>query len=107
MGFGWTAIEQAAGRARRSAEWLRGERTPTRFLRSIYVREDERRRDGGGAVKQRGRSAAPLLLSAACAAVLVAGAGPAGAAFPGGVGKIVFDSNRDGNYEIYVMNADG
>lgn len=29
------------------------------------------------------------------------------AAFPGGNGKIVFASNRDGNDEIYVMNADG
>ncbi len=29
------------------------------------------------------------------------------AAFPGINGKIAFLSNRDGNYEIYVMNADG
>jgi len=29
------------------------------------------------------------------------------AAFPGANGKIVFASNRDGNYEIYVMDADG
>ena len=29
------------------------------------------------------------------------------AAFPGENGKIAFASNRDGNYEIYVMNADG
>ena len=27
--------------------------------------------------------------------------------FPGTNGKIVFWSNRDGNYEIYVMDADG
>ena len=32
---------------------------------------------------------------------------PAGAAFPGGVGKIAFVTDRDGNDEIYVMNADG
>jgi TolB protein len=32
---------------------------------------------------------------------------PARAAFPGGNGKIVFDSFRDGNEEIYVMNKDG
>src|SRR4029453_9688246 len=29
------------------------------------------------------------------------------AAFPGEPGKISFDSTRDGNTEIYVMNADG
>src|SRR5215213_8887457 len=29
------------------------------------------------------------------------------AAFPGTPGKISFDSTRDGNTEIYVMNADG
>ena len=27
--------------------------------------------------------------------------------FSGDGSKIVFDSDRDGNYEIYVMNADG
>ena len=33
---------------------------------------------------------------------------PAGhAALPGANGKIAFVSNRDGNFEIYVMNADG
>jgi Tol biopolymer transport system component len=26
---------------------------------------------------------------------------------PGGNGKIAFTSNRDGNNQIYVMNADG
>ena len=41
-------------------------------------------------------------------AVLVAAtASAAHAAFPGANGKIVFSSNRDGNDEIYVMNADG
>jgi TolB protein len=39
--------------------------------------------------------------------VLVVGAAPAGAAFPGTNGKIAFASDRDGNYEIYVMNSDG
>ena len=41
--------------------------------------------------------------------VTVAGAavGTAQAAFPGTNGKIAFESNRDGNEEIYVMNADG
>ena len=41
----------------------------------------------------------------------IAGAGalsqPAEAAFPGVNGKIAFTSDRDGNEEIYVMNADG
>ncbi len=44
-------------------------------------------------------------------AAVVAAAGPrpepAGAAFPGANGKIAFASDRDGDYEIYVMNADG
>ena len=29
------------------------------------------------------------------------------AVFPGSNGKIAFSTSRDGNYEIYVMNADG
>jgi len=32
---------------------------------------------------------------------------PGHAAFPGGNGKIAFSSFRDGNFEIYTMNADG
>jgi Tol biopolymer transport system component len=32
---------------------------------------------------------------------------PARAAFPGRNGKLVFETNRDGNAEIYTMNADG
>ena len=32
---------------------------------------------------------------------------PAHAAFPGANGKFAFVSNRDGNGEIYTMNADG
>lgn len=38
---------------------------------------------------------------------LVVVAAPAGAAFPGGNGKIAFSSNWEGNHEIYTMNADG
>ena len=34
-------------------------------------------------------------------------ASPAPAAFPGQNGQIAFVSDRDGNLEIYVMNADG
>jgi Tol biopolymer transport system component len=38
--------------------------------------------------------------------IMVALVEPAGAAFPGKNGKIVFSTNRDGNYEIYTMNSD-
>jgi dipeptidyl aminopeptidase/acylaminoacyl peptidase len=47
-------------------------------------------------------SALALVLSIAALA-----AGQARAAFPGTNGKIVFETNRDGNEEIYTMNADG
>src|SRR5687768_12703256 len=53
-------------------------------------------------------------LTVACvtvAAVLLGALGSAteraSAAFPGGNGKIAFVSTRDGNGEIYVMDADG
>jgi Tol biopolymer transport system component len=39
--------------------------------------------------------------------IMVALVDPAGAAFPGKNGKIVFSSNREGNSEIYTMNTDG
>ena len=42
-----------------------------------------------------------------CLGVLALAVSPAHAAFPGGNGKIAFQSNRDGNFEIYAMNADG
>ena len=53
-----------------------------------------------------------LLFVTALAITLVAGASitanrPAKAAFPGLNGKIAFQSTRDGNEEIYVMDADG
>ncbi len=38
---------------------------------------------------------------------LVASMEPARAAFPGGNGKIAFSSHRDGNPEVYAMNANG
>ena len=47
---------------------------------------------------------------ASAAAVLTAGAmmaGEARAAFPRANGKLVFETNRDGNEEIYTMNSDG
>jgi dipeptidyl aminopeptidase/acylaminoacyl peptidase len=53
-------------------------------------------------------------LSAGLLAVLVASTGllldpghPARATFPGVNGRIAFHTSRDGNYEIYSMNADG
>jgi hypothetical protein len=39
--------------------------------------------------------------------LLVVADDPAEAAFPGQNGKIAFESNRDGNFEIYTMNANG
>src|SRR3989304_2986660 len=50
---------------------------------------------------------AVLALLAAVLAVLALGRSPAESAFPGANGKIAFHSDRDGNYEIYAMNADG
>ena len=44
---------------------------------------------------------------AACVVALASMERPAEAAFPGSNGKLTFASNRDGNYEIYTMNADG
>jgi hypothetical protein len=43
----------------------------------------------------------------ACVLALVIRVESSQAAFPGQNGKIVFVSNRDGNVEIYTMNADG
>jgi Tol biopolymer transport system component len=48
-----------------------------------------------------------LALVAACLALPASLAPRAEAAFPGGNGKIAFASQRDGDREIYVMNADG
>ena len=38
---GWTELQQASDRARRAAEQMRRNGTPVRFLRSIFVPEDE------------------------------------------------------------------
>ena len=43
------------------------------------------------------------LLVTACAPTATPSPTPSG----GGTGRIAFTSNRDGNGEIYVMNADG
>lgn len=40
-GGGWSGIEAATARARRAAEEMRAEGTPVRFLRSVFVPEDE------------------------------------------------------------------
>jgi TolB protein len=47
------------------------------------------------------------LALAACLLALVVRVEPSQAAFPGQNGKIAFQSNRDGNLEIYTMNPDG
>jgi TolB protein len=43
----------------------------------------------------------------AAVASLLVGANPAAAVVPGTNGPIVFETNRDGNSEIYIMNPDG
>jgi Tol biopolymer transport system component len=48
-----------------------------------------------------------LVALLAAGAAFAATAGAAQAAFPGANGTIVFQSNRDGNAEIYTMNSDG
>ena len=47
-----------------------------------------------------------LALLGVHAAVLLL-AGPVHASFPGEIGKVAFHSNRDGNFEIYTVDADG
>lgn len=63
----------------------------------------------GGSMKNRKRILAKFLCISAFLAVLhIAGVlQRVNAAFPGLNGKIAFQSNRDGNYEIYVMDPDG
>jgi Tol biopolymer transport system component len=51
--------------------------------------------------------AAVAVLAALVAVLVLWGAGLAEAAFPGDNGKIAFESERDGNMEIYTMNPDG
>ncbi len=48
-----------------------------------------------------------LVLLAALLAALALGSSPAESAFPGANGKIAFRTLRDGNREVYVMDADG
>jgi Tol biopolymer transport system component len=58
-------------------------------------------------VSRRHISAVLAVLGLVAGVTLAGGAGPAGATFPGMNGKIAFSSDRDGNLEIYTMNADG
>jgi Tol biopolymer transport system component len=60
-------------------------------------------RDG----KRDTRAIVGVLVIIACVAVLPHLPPPAGAVVPGDNGRIVFASTRDGNSEIYVMDADG
>jgi hypothetical protein len=54
------------------------------------------------------RRAAVLGCLAAISALLLLTAQPARATFPGGAfGKVAFESNRDGNFEIYTMTQSG
>jgi len=53
------------------------------------------------------KAVARLIGGAAIAVALGATAMPASAIVPGPNGRIAFESNRDGNNEIYVMNPDG
>jgi TolB protein len=48
-----------------------------------------------------------MALTPAVIAVVLLAIRPASAAFPGVNGKILFETNRDSNQEIYTMNADG
>lgn len=50
---------------------------------------------------------AGLLGAATVAATVAVGVGPARAIVPGPNGRIAFESSRDGDAEIYSMNADG
>ncbi len=53
------------------------------------------------------RTRRALLLVSSVLVGLVVSSTPARGAYPGANGRIAFESNRDGNLEIYSMNADG
>jgi dipeptidyl aminopeptidase/acylaminoacyl peptidase len=72
-----------------------------RYQREIELKSVDRRY-----VADR-RWTASVLIVLAAALFLGLVAARSEAAFPGQPGKIAFDSTRDGNTEIYVMNADG
>jgi hypothetical protein len=60
--------------------------------------------DGKHLLGRSGLASSAIVLAFALTAMA---AGQARAAFPGKNGKIVFETNRDGNEEIYTMNAEG
>jgi dipeptidyl aminopeptidase/acylaminoacyl peptidase len=51
--------------------------------------------------------ASTILVAVIVSLIAAWGSAPAQAAFPGTNGKIAFHSDRDGNLEVYSMNADG
>jgi hypothetical protein len=55
------------------------------------------------------RTSLPAAVAVVCGLLLtgVLGGGSALAAYPGGNGKIAYESAVTGNFEIFVMNADG
>ena len=57
--------------------------------------------------RARGHQTHHVLVALALVAGLVATVGRAHGAYPGANGKIAFETNRDGNEEIYSMNPDG
>ena len=76
--------------------------------KSETSQEKEVGRATGG--RRKGRAGFGAVLAALVFALVVGSITlvPAGrAAFPGTNGKIAFFSGRDGDYEIYTMNADG
>ena len=58
-------------------------------------------------MRTRRRAVTYTMSSTAIVVMLVVGAWPAPAAVPGANGMIAFASRRDGNYEVYVMEAEG
>src|SRR5690349_11165949 len=75
----------------------RGRRSPQR---AVQGRPSHKER--GVSVARTRKLALPLAVAA-----IAAIAAPAQAAFPGANGKVVFESVRDGNPEIYTMDANG
>ena len=53
------------------------------------------------------RARSIILVSAVALAAGLSAPTPASSAFPGTNGKIAFTTTRGGNFEVYVMNADG
>lgn len=64
-------------------------------------------RNGAGEGRRRRARVAAAAGTVAVAAGLAGAASPSHAVVPGPNGQIAFESNRDGNTEIYVMNSDG